>query len=300
MRKKLVITGANGSVISRIIPELHKDYDLVLLVRNNVDNLGAFAESAHSIDLATANRDDYRQYFKGADVVFHTAYSFVPTRKSPDSKPIQTRSLDDFRLGVALEDITMTFNIMRTALEEGVKRAVIFSSNHAANYYESLLRKGMLETVTEDMVPYASTFYSWSKICQEALGHMFAEGCDTSGKQLEVIMIRLGAPRTDLIERVTSDSYYALRRNFGSYMSKRDELQMMKLCIEKEDIRNAEGIPFQLFYGVSDNYNRIWSLRNARAFGYEPEDSSYMDFPERIKTLFSEFIDKETNRKKGS
>jgi uronate dehydrogenase len=193
----------------------------------------------------------------------------------------------------------MTFNIMRTAVEEGLKRAIVFSSNHAAGYYEELIQKGVLETVTEDMVPYAISFYGWSKICQEALGHMFASGCDTSGRKLEVVMIRFGAPRTDLIENVTGDSFYTLRRHFGSYMSEGDELRMLKLCIEKEDIRDANGIPFQLFYGTSDNQNRIWSLRNAIQFGYEPQDSSYMDFPERIKKLFSEAIDKETVRNKG-
>ena len=300
MRKKIVITGAGGSVISRVIPELQKDYDLVLLVHNNIDSSGKPIEGVHAVDLVTTPREEYRQYFKGADIVIHTAYGFVTRRKSPnDSMDIRAPSLDDYRYGVALEDIGMTFNILRTALEEGLKRAIVFSSNHAADYYENLIKEGVLETITEDMVPYSNTFYGWSKICQEALGHMFAAGSDASGKQLEVIMIRFGAPRTDLIENVTSNSYYNLRRHFGSYMSVRDELQMLKLCIEKEDIRDANGVPFQLIYGTSNNLNRIWSLRNAKAFGYEPQDSSYTDFPERIKKLFTEAIDKEMERKGG-
>jgi hypothetical protein len=150
------------------------------------------------------------------------------------------------------------------------------------------------------MVPYSDNYYGWSKISEEALGHLFVTGKEYPGRQLEVIVIRIGAPRTDLIEKCTSDDYYLIRRTFGSYLSVDDETQLIKRCIDTEDIRDENGDPFLLIYGVSDNYNRIWSLRNARqVLGYKPTDSSYHDYPERIKRLFGEYIDKAVIRKNG-
>ena len=292
MKKRIVITGASGGVIGRVLPQLRQEYDLVLLDKYDTDVSGKIIEGINKVDLVS-NRDEYRHFFKGAEAVIHAAYMFS-TRINSDGILTSSGSEDDqFRL--AGNDVQMAFNIYKLAQEEGIKRTIMFSSNHAADYYEQLIRKGLLETVTEDMVPYSDNFYGWSKICEETLGHLFAAG--VKGRRIEVIMIRAGAPREDLIERCTSDLYYNIRRNFGSYMSVNDELQFLRLCIEKEDIRDENGIPFLLCYATSNNYNRLWSLRNARQLlGYEPKDSSYNDFSERVKMLFTENIDKSSGK----
>ena len=299
-KKKIVISGAAGAVIGRILPMLRELYDIVLLDVFDTDPSGRPIEGIHKVDLVNSNRDDYRQYFRGADIIIHAAYTFS-LRINPDGISSQiNHELGDKRFKRAFDDIQMAHNIYRMALEENIKRVIVFSSNHATDYYEHLIRKGELETVTEDMVPYSDNLYGWSKICEEALGHMFAEGVESGDKSIEVVAIRFGAPRTDLIENVTSSSYYQIRRHFGSYLSVDDELQLIKLCIETKDIRDENGVPFLLIYGTSDNYNRMWSLRNARrALGYEPKDSSYHDFSERIVGLFNEYITRETAARKG-
>jgi uronate dehydrogenase len=297
VRKKIVITGAAGGVIGRVLPLLGEDYDLVLLDRHDTNGEGLQIEGIHKVDLVKSNRDDYRGYFKDADTVIHTAYMFSQRINTQDPSGLNRVRLEDPQFRLAMDDIQMAYNVYKTAQEEGVKRLIFFSSNHAADYYERLIKKGTLETVDEDVVPYSNTFYGWSKICEEALGHLFA--ANTNGKGPELIVIRVGAPRTDLIEKCTGDDYFQIRRHFGSYLSVNDEIRLLKLCIEKEDIRDVNGVPFLLVYGVSNNYNRIWSLRNARqTLGYEPLDSSYTDFPERAKQLFNENVDKETQRKK--
>ena len=45
--------------------------------------------------------------------------------------------------------------------------------------------------------------------------------------------------------------------------------------IETENIDNEWGIPWQVFYGISNNTRAFWGLANARGVvGYEPEDDS--------------------------
>jgi hypothetical protein len=296
MRKRIVITGAAGAVIGRVLPMLREEYDLVLLDLYDTDGAGRKIEGIQKADLVNPNRDDYRSYFKGADVVIHTAYMFSQRMNAQDPSWLSPGKAGDSQFKLASSDIQMAYNVYKTAQEEGVKRVLVFSSNHASDYYEDLIKQGVLETVTEDMPPYSDNFYGWSKVCEETLGHLFASGA--GGKPLEVIMLRIGAPRTDLIENCTSDDYYYVRRHFGSYLSIKDEIQLLRLCIEKDKVCDENGFPFLLAYATSDNYNRIWSLRNARRLlGFKPEDSSYGDFSERAKQLFVENIDKKKTRK---
>jgi hypothetical protein len=53
--------------------------------------------------------------------------------------------------------------------------------------------------------------------------------------------------------------------------------------IEVEDIRDENGVPFQIFYGVSNNPHAFWSIANARkVIGYEPEDNSEIQFRDLV------------------
>ncbi|OUC08022.1 hypothetical protein RY27_11455, partial [Litorilinea aerophila] len=43
--------------------------------------------------------------------------------------------------------------------------------------------------------------------------------------------------------------------------------------------RDENGVPFQIFYGVSNNPHAFWSIVNARkVIGYEPQDNSEVRF----------------------
>ena len=54
--------------------------------------------------------------------------------------------------------------------------------------------------------------------------------------------------------------------------------------IETADIRNEDGITFQVFYGLSNNTRMFWDLANARqVIGYEPEDDSEQEFLKKIR-----------------
>jgi hypothetical protein len=74
-----------------------------------------------------------------------------------------------------------------------------------------------------------------------------------------------------------------LRRALAVYISDRDLQQLFVKSIETEDIRDERGVPFQIFYGISDNPHAFWSIANARrVIGYAPEDSSELRFAELI------------------
>jgi len=53
--------------------------------------------------------------------------------------------------------------------------------------------------------------------------------------------------------------------------------------IDTPDIRNADGVPWHCFYGVSDNTRSCWSIANARqVIGYAPQDDSERVFADEI------------------
>jgi len=74
-----------------------------------------------------------------------------------------------------------------------------------------------------------------------------------------------------------------VRRALAVYISQRDLSQLFIKSIEAEDIRDEFGVPFQVFYGISNNSHAFWSIANARrVIGYEPEDNSEFRFQKEI------------------
>ena len=74
-----------------------------------------------------------------------------------------------------------------------------------------------------------------------------------------------------------------MRRALGAYISQRDLSQLIIKSIETANIRDKEGVPFQIFYGISGNDHAFWSLVNARkVIGYAPKDNSAVRFSVQI------------------
>ena len=93
------------------------------------------------------------------------------------------------------------------------------------------------------------------------------------------MQIRIGGPRETDITRCELGDLRCMRRALAAYLSERDMQQLFVKSIEAEDIRDDRGVPFQIFYGVSDYPHGFWSIANARKIiGYEPEDNSELRF----------------------
>ena len=118
-----------------------------------------------------------------------------------------------------------------------------------------------LDLIGPDDLPKSDNYYGWAKIAYEALGFMYASGA--FGRKLGVVQVRIGAPR-----EIDADSFAGnlpvYKRDLGAYISARDLQQLFVRSIETEPIEDRWNVPFQIFYGISDNARAFWSLANAR------------------------------------
>jgi hypothetical protein len=166
-----------------------------------------------------------------------------------------------------------------------VRRVVVASSNHAADYYERLVWAGKLDMVTPEMPPRSDNWYGWAKAAYELLGFVFATG-QVDGKRLEVVQWRIGGPRDDDIEHVAPGDIKVMHRALGAYLSRRDQVQQAILMVETERIEDEHGVPFLIVYGISGNTHRFWSIANARQkIGYAPADDSQVNFADAITRI---------------
>ena len=280
-KKRVVVTGASGYIIQRMWPELAERYEIIALDNRETNANGEKVPGIRVCDLTQPDRDSYREHFKGADAIIHSAFV---SAKGLDATTWADNSQPKFE--AEHTNVAMAYNVYQTAIEEDVKRVVVASSNHAADYYERLIWKDQWDCVTPDMPPKSDNFYGWAKIAYESLGFVFATG-QVGGRKLEVVQLRIGGPRDNAdLDDITAGDIKTMHRGLGAYLSKRDQIQLFVKSIETPDIEDESGIPFQIFYGVSANTHNFWSIANARkVIGYAPEDNSQVNFADRIAEI---------------
>ena len=295
-KAKVLITGASGYVASLMLPELRERYDLVLLDVKTNDRDGNEVPGVQISNLIDKDRDNYRHFFKGVDAVIHLGFTRAQDRDNPDQQ-----------FDAESANVQMAYNIFQTSLEEGVRRVVMASSNHAADYYEPLILAHKHDIVDPNVGrPLSDNYYGWAKEVYEHLGFVFAVGKmqgekvqgiqaaigptggasvdeRAGGRQLEVVQIRIGGPRETDVANCTLGDLTCMRRALGAYLSARDLTQLVVKSIETPDIRDEHGIPFQVFYGISGNSHAFWSIASARKIiGYEPQDNSELRFHKEV------------------
>ena len=279
-QRRVLITGASGEITRQLLPTFRDRYDLVLLDTRQ----SAHANDIINVDVSDPDIEKYREYFRGIDTIVHNVRSTkVGVKTSAPHQWLKSRPGSEPAEGYFVErnSVDMAFNVLRLAMEENVRRVVITSSNHAADWYETKLHDGQLDTIGPETYPLSDNFYGWAKATYEHLGFIFATG--RLGRVVENVQIRVGAPR--LIRAADFDSdQVSHKRDLGAYVSERDMQQLYTKSIEAEDIRNEDGIPFQIFYGISNNTRAFWSIANARkVIGYAPEDDSEVEFAKDIE-----------------
>ncbi len=271
-KRKVVVTGVCGTIAGLVLPALRERYDLTLLDVRTTRRDGTPVEGVQVADLLDKNRDAYRHHFTGADAVVH--FGFVQT---PDKSDVDQYFANE------MANVQMAYNVYQTAWEEQVRRVVVASSNHAADYYEPLILEGKWDFVSPDMRALSDNYYGWAKEVYEHLGFVFAVG-KVNGRPLENVQIRIGGPRETDIFTIDDGDLVRMRRALAVYISQRDLQQLFVKSIETEDIRDEFGVPFQIFYGISANSQAFWSIANARkVIGYAPEDNSEYRFIEKIR-----------------
>ena len=279
-RKRVVLTGAAGYVAQRMFKELSARWELVPIDVRDTTRSGEKIPGLVRADLTNPDRDTYRQHFRGADAVIHCGYVSAP---GLDATTWQDNG--DSKFWAEHANVALAYNVYRTALEEGVRRVVAASSNHAADYYERLVWADRLDMVTPEMPPRSDNWYGWAKAAYELLGFVFASG-QVGGRKLEIVQWRIGGPREDDIDRVAPGDLKIMHRALGAYLSQRDQVQQAIRMVETESIEDENGVPFLIVYGISGNTHRFWSIANARrAIGYAPQDDSQVNFANKIAAI---------------
>lgn len=275
-RRRVLVTGASGYIAGQLLPALRASYELVLLDTRAEDRDGRPVEGVRIADLTNPDLETNRPFFRDIDAVVHLGYIHPSTGQG-------SGTIDSFR--AERTNVEMAFHVFQLSLEEGVRRVVVASSNHAADWYEHLIHANMKNFVDPEERPLSDNFYGWAKAAYEHLGFVFAGG--RLGRALENIHVRIGAPRELEAARYRGNPT-GFHRDLGAYISERDLQQLFVKSIETEEIRDRYGIPFQVFYGISDNARQFWSIANAReVIGYAPEDDSEIKFAAGVAAILA-------------
>ena len=271
--RKVLLTGATGYVASQLLPTFREQYDMTLVDVKDTDREGREVANIAVSDLSVPDLGVYAHLFQGQDSVVHLAYK--RRRGTP---------LDDFYDEQV--NVAMAYNVFRSAYDAGARRVVMASSNHAADWYEhALIHERKLENLDPYKLPLSDNFYGWAKATYEHIGFLFASG--VFGRKLEVVMVRIGAPREIRVEDFPGDPE-GYKRDLGAYISPRDLTQLFTRALEAPSIENEHGIPWLVVYGISDNARAFWSLTSARKYlEYRPEDDSEVKYADDIRVFLT-------------
>jgi hypothetical protein len=269
--KRVLLTGAVGVIGSQLAPALREAYDLRMVDVKETDRQGQRLEGVELFDLVQSSDEQLTELFSAFDAIVHCGYL----------RPVGEPSYASERRNVDLME-----RIYRLAMAAGVKRVVAASTNQAAKWYEEPWFQGRIDRVTPDDYPRPDTFYGWAKVAYESLGFLYA--CGSLGRRLEVVQIRIVAPReidATLFEDRPLQRYL---REITGYISQRDLQQLFVRSVDAESIDDRFGVPFQIFYGVSNNARTFWSITNAReVIGYAPQDDSEITFADDIARMIA-------------
>ena len=268
-RQRVLLTGATGYIAGQLLPALRERYDLRLIDVRRENRDGEAVDGVEVGDLLAEDRASLVPYFQGIDTVVHCGFQ----------RPDPAAPYEGER-----RNVDMTQRVYDLALEQGVRRVVAASTNQAAKWYEQPYYAKRRDRVSPEDYPRPDSFYGWAKAAYETLGYLYA--CGSLGRKLEVILIRIVAPREINAEDFVDQPRERYVRDLAGYISERDLQQLFCKSIETPDIEDDEGIPFHIFYGVSNNARTFWSIINARkVIGYAPEDDSEVRFAEGIARL---------------
>jgi hypothetical protein len=257
----VLLTGATGYIAGLLLPALRERYELRLTDARSADRNGRPVEGIVVADLLEAPASELASLVAGADAIVHCAYH-RPAGDDPQSQYDGER-----------RNVDIMQRVYQLALDHGVRRVVATSTNQAAKWYERPYYAGLRDRVSPEEYPRPDNFYGWAKAAYETLGFLYA--CGSLGRKLEVVQLRIVAPREIDAAAFAGKPRAHYIRDITGYISQRDLQQLFCKSIEAPEIADEYGVPFQIFYGVSNNARTFWSISNARkVIGYQPEDDS--------------------------
>ncbi len=271
-RPRVLLTGATGYIAAQLLPAFRERYELRLIDVREEDASGGRVEGVEIADLRSDDDAVLRPLFEWAEVVVHCGHL------KPEGEDLASLYEGERR------NLDMMQRVYRLAMENGVRRVVAASTNQAAKWYERPYYAGLKDRVDPEDYPRPDSFYGWAKAAWEPLGFLYA--CGSLGRKLEVVQIRVVVPRSIDAEDFVEEPPERYVRELAGYISERDMRQLFCLSVEAPELEDDFGVPFHIFYGVSDNARKFWSITNARrVIGYEPQDDSEIVFADDIARL---------------
>ncbi|WP_327291696.1 NAD-dependent epimerase/dehydratase family protein [Streptomyces sp. NBC_01198] len=233
--RTILLTGAAGglgTLMRALLPSY--GYRLRLLDLVPIDG----EPDAITADLA--DREALRAAVRGVDAVVHLAGI----------------SLESTFEKILRANIEGTYNLYEAAREEGVRRIVFASSNHAVGFTPR--PQGDDPLIPVDTPRRPDTYYGLSKCFGEDLAQLYA---DLHG--IATVSIRIGScfPEPTTV------------RMLSVWMSPADGARLLHAAL------TAKVTGHTVVYGSSANTRLWWDLGPARALGYEPQDDSEVFAP---------------------
>ncbi|MDV9193170.1 NAD(P)-dependent oxidoreductase [Streptomyces sp. SR27] len=228
--RTVLLTGAAGGV-GTLMRELLPPYGYELRLLDVAPVPGA--PDAIVADLA--DRAALREAVRGVDAIVHLA-------------GISLESTFD---KIMAANIAGTYNLYEAAREEGVRRVVLASSNHAVGFTRRPREGEPLVPVDTPHRP--DTFYGLSKCFGEDLAQLY---WDLHG--IETVSVRIGS----CFPEPTSVRMLSL------WLSPADCARLLHATLTAEDVAHT------VVYGSSANTRAWWDLSTARALGFDPQDDS--------------------------
>ena len=271
----MLVTGATGYVATLVLPALRERYALTLVDVTNEDRDGHLVDDVQILDLIDDPAGRLVTLCAEVDTIVHFGFR----------RPSEPATYMGERVNV-----DMTARILEVAAATDVQRVVCTSTNQASKWYERPYKQRLIDRVDPFDYPRPDSFYGWAKVAYESLGFLYA--CGSISRPVPNVQIRIVCPReiqaADFADRPLVDYL----RDIAGYISARDLQQLYVRSIEAESIDDDFGVPFQIFYGVSNNARTFWSISNARrVIDYQPQDDSEIIFAADIATMLGRHSD---------
>lgn len=221
---KVTVTGAKG-LLGRVVRE----------------SLDPEEFEVNPLDLPETDISDFATLLKAtaaADVIMHFAWQ-------GQAEGVAGGEMNPL-------NASMAYNVYRAAVENGISRVIMASSNHAHDHNirdaDGKIRAGIHPEVPNNL-------QGAEKLFIEALGRYFAKS-----QGLEVVCWRIGDVNNE------DESLLSSPESPQCWLSQRDLGRLAVACLRTERVPGS----FQVLYAVSRQEIFDWT----NVFGYEPLDSA--------------------------
>lgn len=243
-KKRVGITGANGSIGRVLMKGLATDYELKAFSRREVE----FPTSIVHFDKA----EEVKGAFAGLDAVIHLAAD--PSPMAPWES-------------VREHNIEAMYQVVEECVRARVRRLVFASTNHTMHGNSILSTPETLDPQKKLRMkladrPNPDSLYAVSKLFGEQLGKLYSEQ-----HGLEFVGLRIGwtIPEDDPTTMRGTPAEDYMRAMF---LSHRDCIAAHRRALEVET-------RYMLAYVVSNNGRRVFDLEETRAqLGYDAQDDA--------------------------